>query len=149
MVSGNPDGPSNHLRECVFPVGIWPSGIARQSSLSCHFNFVNLGSKEGSHRLLPRGSCGIVAEDARWPTDSSISPFRRPSSEDGERRGIGFVHLRGNQESLPVATHIVGEDVLRGNRLPPVGLKQRDREPASKLAPVVTATAIIFPSADR
>src|SRR6267378_3535340 len=57
------------------------------------------------------------------------------SEKDGERRGIGFVHSRGNQEFLPVATDIVGEEVLRGNRLPPVSLKQNSREAGFEAGP--------------
>src|ERR1035441_6418386 len=53
--------------------------------------------------------------------------LRSPVEKDGERRGIGFDHLRSNQESLSVTTYIIGEIVLRGDRLRPVALKQCDR----------------------
>ena len=66
---------------------------------------------------------------------------------DGKRR-VGFVQFRGNQESLPIAIYIVGEDIARGNRLPPVVLEQRDREAGIEVVPA-TVTAIIFPSADK
>src|SRR5947207_3741145 len=66
------------------------------------------------------GDCRRVFAGARTV---SFLHFGGPVEKDGERRGIGFVHFRDDEESLPVATHIVGEDVLRGDRLPPVGLK--------------------------
>jgi hypothetical protein len=40
---------------------------------------------------------------------------------------MGFVLLCDDQEPLPIPTHVVGEDVECGNRLPAVGLKKRDR----------------------
>jgi len=49
---------------------------------------------------------------------------RGPVEKDGERCDRRFIHLRGNQEFLSVGTHVVGVDILRGNRLPAVGLKQ-------------------------
>src|ERR1700674_2313329 len=84
------------------------------------------GKRRDTGRKDRFGRCSGTRTQERGFSVRLLLHFRGPVQKYGGRRGIGIIHFRKDQESLSVATHIVGEEILRRNRLPPMSLEERD-----------------------